>query len=295
MLREIQTTFSPLWRLGRFDKPIAIALLLFPCWWGIALQSGPDLPLDLLIIFALGAIFLRAAGCIVNDAADRAIDRQVTRTRDRPLASGELSIHSALIFLLILLLTGLAVLLMLPWRCWGLSFLAAVMATIYPFTKRWIPFPQLVLGFTYNMGVFIGTAAVTPEWLTASTISLYAAAICWTLAYDTIYALQDREDDTRLGVGSTAVLFGRHVKYAVAGFYGIMHLLILIAINQNAITLSSSSLPFKPLIIYALLLISLTYILYRLSQLKIQNVSQCREFFVQNQWVGMLVFLALLI
>lgn len=278
--------FSSLLRLGRFDKPIGITLLLFPCWWGITLESGIAFDWTLLILFTIGAAVMRAAGCVVNDIFDRNVDAHVARTKARPLASQEISLSTALAFLAFLLVCGALVLIQLPYRCWYLGLLAAFLATIYPLAKRFTPFPQLILGITFNFGVLIGAAAVTPHWLHETTLLVYGAAILWTLAYDTIYALQDIKDDLQLGIGSTAILFGRHVRKIAGACYVIMHLLLVIVLF-----LSISSFPF---IGYGLLLFSLTYILYRLYHLDMQNPEDCRDFFISNQWVGMLVFLSLL-
>jgi len=276
----------PLLSLGRFDKPIGITLLLFPCWWGVVLESGLAFDIKFLLLFAVGAVVMRAAGCIVNDIFDRKVDAQVARTKDRPLACNEISLRAALFFLIGLLFCGFLVLIQLPPRCWILALIAACLATLYPLAKRVTPFPQLVLGITFNFGVLIGAAAVTPNWLQGTTIMVYGAGILWTLAYDTIYALQDIDDDRQLGIGSTAILFGSHVRGVVGWCYALMHLLLL-----TVIFLSAS--PFS-YIAYGFLLLSITFILYKLYNLDLQNPNQCREFFISNQWVGMFVFLSLL-
>ena len=146
-------------RLGRFNSPIGAFLLLFPCWWGVALVQGIYINFVLLTLFTLGAFVMRAAGCIINDLFDRDIDRQVARTKNRPLASGEVTVIQALMFLTVLCTMGVFILLQLPVGCWILGLVAAGLALVYPLTKRFLSFPQLILGLTFNMGVPIGVAA----------------------------------------------------------------------------------------------------------------------------------------
>lgn len=287
MLKKIRDIISPLLRLGRFDKPIGITLLLFPCWWGVALESGLAFDGNLLFLFAFGATIMRAAGCIINDIFDMDVDAQVVRTKDRPLACKEVSIKTAILFLMGLLFFGLLVLIQLPYRCWVLGLLATCLATLYPLAKRVTSCPQLVLGITFNFGVLVGAAAVTPDWIHGTTFMVYGAAILWTLAYDTIYALQDINDDKKLGIGSTALLFGTYIKEIVGLCYIVMHGLLLTVIFLSHQT------PLSP-IGYGLLSLSLTFSLYRLYNLNLNNTSHCREFFISNQWIGMLVFLSLL-
>lgn len=280
-------TLNAFWRLGRFDKPIGTVLLLFPCWWGVALESGINFSPFLLFLFLAGALCLRTAGCIVNDILDRDIDRRVTRTKTRPLAAGELSVTTACIFMGFFLILGFIILLQLPSRCWGLSLFFAGLAALYPLSKRVIPCPQLVLGFAFNSGILIGAAAVTPHWFHPASLFLYGAGILWTVAYDTIYALQDREDDQNLNIGSTALLFGSYVKPLVGLCYIGMHMLL-------GIVLFLISSEFSPFLGYGCILLSLGLSLYKLIYLDPKDPPACRHFFIANQWIGMLVFLALL-
>ncbi len=271
--------------LGRFDKPIGAVLLLFPCWWGVTLVQGVHVNFTLLALFTLGAFLMRAAGCVVNDLMDRDIDRQVARTKSRPLASGEVTVPQALLFLFILCAIGLWVLVQLPIICWVMGAIAVLLALVYPLAKRVLPFPQLILGLTFNMGIPIGVAAVSPQWAQPVVLWTYLAAIVWTIAYDTIYALQDIADDCRLGVGSTAVLFGNRVIPIVGLSYGIMHgLLGLVLYKMDSGPLG-----------YLLILSSLGYILMKLRGLDRTNVDDSRRFFIANQTVGALVFLGLML
>ncbi|MCB1529543.1 MAG: 4-hydroxybenzoate octaprenyltransferase [Rhodospirillales bacterium] len=218
------TALPQSWRpyalLMRLDRPIGWWLLLLPGWWAIVLASGgPDIStLILMGLFWAGAIVMRGAGCIINDLWDRNLDKKVARTRLRPLASGAVSVKQALVFLVVLLALGLAILLQMPPTCILLGLFSITLIVIYPYMKRITFWPQAFLGLTFNFGALMGWAAVTDD-LRLPALLLYAASIFWTLGYDTIYAHQDREDDAVVGVKSTALLFGSRSKIWVAGFF----------------------------------------------------------------------------
>jgi len=213
--------------LARWDRPIGTWLLLLPCWWGVSL--GPEPPsLWLLALLAIGAIAMRGAGCTINDLIDRDLDRQVERTRHRPLAARRVSVREALAFVAAQCLIGLAVLVQLPPFAVAVGFAAVPLVVIYPFMKRVTWWPQAFLGITFNWGVLVGHAAVTGR-IEAATLVLYLAGIAWTLGYDTLYAHQDREDDALIGVRSTARLFGTTTPAWVAGFYMVTLALIALA------------------------------------------------------------------
>lgn len=209
----------PYARLARLDRPIGTWLLLFPGWWGIALasQSWPD-PV-LLLLFAVGAVAMRGAGCTLNDIADRGYDAQVARTRLRPLPSGAVSMRQATIFLLLQLTVGAAVLLSLNRLTILLGSAVLVLIAIYPFMKRITYWPQVFLGLNFNWGALIGWTAVTGV-LAWPSLLLYVGGIFWTLGYDTIYAHQDKEDDMRIGVKSSAIALGGHTRSWLFVFYG---------------------------------------------------------------------------
>ena len=219
-------------RLGRLHQPAGIFLLLLPCWWGIALAARNSLTFSenvrLLLIFAAGATIMRGAGCTLNDLIDRRIDRQVSRTRSRPLAGGEVPPSRAMLFFILQCLMGAGILLHLPARCWIFAPPALGLLALYPYMKRITHWPQLVLGLAFNIGVFFGATAVLPFSLVnwPALLCLYAAGIAWTVGYDTIYALQDKADDLKIGVRSTAILFGRDVKTALCICYGLMFALL---------------------------------------------------------------------
>lgn len=220
---------NPYIRLTRLDRPFGILMLyIFPCWWGITLASPHGFNLSLLLLFALGATFIRGAGCTFNDLMDRDIDRQVARTKTRPLASGEISPFHAFAFFCLQGMAGLMVLLYLPARCWPLSLVQLGFLVIYPLMKRITYWPQLILGFAINFGVIFGAVAAMPyealNW--PAVLSLYGVGIVWTVGYDTIYALQDKEDDLKIGVKSTAIRFGENVKGSLFALYGLMFALL---------------------------------------------------------------------
>ncbi len=209
----------PYLRLARLDRPIGTWLLLFPCWWSLALARPGLRDLCWLgVLFAFGAIVMRGAGCTINDIIDRDLDAQVERTRNRPLPSGEIGVPQALAFMTVLLLIGLLVLLQLKPFAIGLGVASLALVFFYPLMKRITWWPQAFLGLTFNWGALLGWAAVTGG-LAAPALWLYAAGITWTLGYDTIYAHQDKEDDARIGVKSTALRLGDRSRPWIAGFY----------------------------------------------------------------------------
>lgn len=234
LLRALPRAARPYGRLARLDRPAGTWLLLLPCWWGLALaQLTAPQPLArvlwMALLFAVGAFVMRSAGCVVNDLADRKIDRLVERTATRPLASGEISVPQALLFLGALLMAGLAVLVQfsLPAILIGAASLALVFP--YPLMKRITYWPQAFLGLTFNWGVLVGWVAVTGS-LSLPALLLYAAGVFWTLGYDTIYAFQDIRDDRQAGVKSLAIRTEAGPKPWIAGFYSAMWLLAVAAL-----------------------------------------------------------------
>jgi 4-hydroxybenzoate polyprenyltransferase len=211
---------EPYARLARLDRPIGTWLLLFPGWWGIAL-AGPHWPDPLLILlFGLGAIVMRGAGCTLNDIADRHYDGQVARTRTRPIPSGRVSVRQAAIFMAAQLAIGAAILLSLNRLSILLGFAVLALIGTYPFMKRITYWPQLFLGLNFNWGALIGWTAVTGS-LAQPPLLLYLGGIFWTLGYDTIYAHQDKEDDARIGVKSSALALGQRTRPFLFVFYGL--------------------------------------------------------------------------
>lgn len=213
--------------LARWDRPIGIWLLLFPCWWGTALAGSMDLARYGL--FAIGAIAMRGAGCTINDMIDSDIDARVARTAARPLASGAMSMRAALMFLAIQLAVALTVLLTFSSLAIAVGAASLALVVTYPLMKRVTWWPQAVLGLAFNWGALLGWIEARGA-LEAPALWLYAGGIAWTIGYDTIYALQDARDDRAIGVRSTALLFGSRVRFAVAAFYTLAGLCFLEAI-----------------------------------------------------------------
>ncbi len=218
----------PYARLARLDRPIGTWLLLFPCWWGIALASPGWPSLWLTAMFALGAVVMRGAGCTYNDIVDRDFDARVARTADRPLPSGAVSLRQAVAFLVAQLAIGLLILLTLTPAAVWLGVLSLALVFTYPLMKRVTWWPQFFLGLAFNWGALMGYAAVA-DGLAAPSPILYAAGILWTLGYDTIYAHQDKEDDVLIGVKSSALRLGAKTRPFLFAFYAGTALLLAAA------------------------------------------------------------------
>ena len=217
--RRLPPRLQPYARLARLDRPIGTWLLLYPGWWGIALASQRWPNPVLLVLFAIGAIAMRGAGCTLNDVADRDYDGQVARTRLRPLPSGAVSLRKAVIFLLLQLTIGAAVLFCLNRVTILCGVAVLVLIGTYPFMKRITYWPQVFLGLNFNWGALIGWTAVTGA-LAWPPLLLYVGGVFWTVGYDTIYAHQDKEDDIRIGVKSSAIALGAETRPWLFAFYG---------------------------------------------------------------------------
>jgi 4-hydroxybenzoate polyprenyltransferase len=219
-VRHLPDTVQPYAQLMRLDRPIGWWLLLLPCWWGLTLatQDWSWQTTGFAVLFLVGAIIMRGAGCTLNDIVDRDIDAQVARTRTRPIASGRISVKAALVFLVVQLLIGLLVLLQFNWPTVVLGAGSLLIVAIYPFMKRVTYYPQFVLGLAFNWGALVSWSAVRGE-VTLPAVLLYLGGVCWTLAYDTIYAHQDKEDDVLIGVKSTALKFGESTPGYLIAFF----------------------------------------------------------------------------
>ena len=276
--------FQPYARLMRLDKPIGTWLLLLPCWWSIAL-AAPKLPdLWLMFLFAVGAVVMRGAGCVVNDITDRNLDSRVARTATRPLASGELKLWQAIVFLALLLTIGLGILLLLNSFTVWLGAASLILVFCYPLMKRITWWPQLILGFTFNWGALLGWAAVNGS-IGLPTIPLYIAGIFWTLGYDTIYAQQDIGDDALVGIRSTARLFGESTLPWVALFYAITILFLML--TGISAELGKS---YYFVLMGAGLLAALQLSIWRM-----YDPSNCQMRFRSNREFGLLVLFAIIL
>ncbi|MGH6867859.1 MAG: 4-hydroxybenzoate octaprenyltransferase [Methylocella sp.] len=216
-------SWHPLLQLARLDRPIGWWLLLLPCWWSSALASiyqGEPLRVRDLLLFFIGAVVMRGAGSTYNDIVDRDIDAKVERTKWRPLAAGRISVKAAALFLAAQCLAGLAVLLSFNGFTILLGFASLGIVCLYPFVKRVSSWPQVVLGWAFAWGALVGWAAAVGS-LALAPLLLYLGAVFWTIGYDTIYAVQDIEDDALAGIGSTARLFGERLRLGVGLFYAL--------------------------------------------------------------------------
>ena len=262
-------------------------LLFWPCAWGLTLAfyfSGDvDIYLKHIILFFLGSVLMRSAGCIVNDIVDKDLDKKVLRTKNRPLASGKITVINSLVYVIILCLSALFILLQFNFLTIGLGLGSMFLAFGYPFMKRITYWPQLFLGLTFNWGIIMGWSSLIND-ISIEPIILYLSAIFWTLGYDTIYGLQDIRDDEIVGVKSTSIKFKDNVKFFVGTCYVLLVLFILI-------------LGFMLEINKYIFLISLCFIsslIYQMKIFKLQNSGSCLKAFKMNNFTGFLVFLFIL-
>lgn len=276
-------------RLARLDKPVGIWLLYFPCLWGLGLGASlsPGLPLLQYIYYAalffIGAVLMRSAGCVYNDMLDRDFDALVARTAERPLASGQISMRRALLLMIVLAVLALLVLLPLNSMARMVAVASIVPVAVYPLMKRITYWPQLFLGIAFNWGVLVGAVAVTGE-LSLPILWLYAAGVFWTLGYDTIYALQDIEDDIRIGVKSSAIAVRHRPKPFLFGCYAGMVILLLI----TGTYIASNPVYFGVVFVVSCLLFC------QVRLLAVDTPADALRKFKQNQWIGLLVGLAFL-
>jgi 4-hydroxybenzoate polyprenyltransferase len=284
--RLLPDALRPYARLARLDRPIGWWLLLIPCWWGLALAglaSGGGTPnLFHAGLFLIGAMAMRGAGCTFNDIVDRDFDAKVARTRSRPIPSGQVSVAQAWVFLALQSLVGLAVLLNFNRYTILLAIASLALVAIYPFMKRFTDWPQLVLGIVFNWGALVGWCAAMGG-LSAAPILLYAAGVFWTLAYDTVYALQDVEDDALIGVGSTARKFGDASPTWIAAFFAIA--IVLLAATIFAVG--------GHLLAHAGVVAAAGHSVWQLKRLDIRDPRSCLAVFRSNREFGLIVLAGL--
>jgi len=270
-------------KLMRLDKPIGALLLLWPALWALWLAKYGIPDLDLLVIFVVGVVLTRSAGCIINDYADRNFDPHVERTRDRPLAAGVLSAREALTLAAVLLLLAfLLVLLLKNTLAMVLSFVALGLMVVYPFLKRFFVFPQAWLGIAFGFSIPMAYAAQYNKLVTVTWV-LLAANIFWAIAYDTEYAMVDRDDDVKLGLRSSAIVLGR---YDVAGVM-VAHGLFLLTMVLIGYTQFLGVLYYVGLAVAA----ALVYLQYRL--IRDRTREGCFKAFLNNNWVGLAIFVGI--
>ena len=289
-------SFFPKWaipylRLSRADRPAGTWLLLIPCWWGILLAANEKnnfglekYDLWLLTACSVGAFLMRGAGCTWNDILDKDFDQRVTRTKSRPIPSGQVSISKALIWMV--LQTLLAFIILLTFNKFSIivAISSLVLVCIYPLAKRFTWWPQLFLGLTFNWGVLVGYSAVMEE-ISLTAILLYLAGVSWTLFYDTIYALQDLNDDIEVGVKSTARLFIKNIKFWLTTFFIIFWTLVGIVIFNS--TMENNIVGIGTAVLGILLLFM--HLLYQVIKLDVSSQKSCLATFKSNRNAGLIL------
>jgi len=281
-LHRWKQRFPDFWQLMRFDRPVGTLLLLWPTLWALWLACEGLPPVNLLVIFSLGVVLMRAAGCVINDFADRKVDGRVKRTQARPLATGKISPKEAIVLFIVLCMSAFALVLLTNSLTVTLSFGAVALAFCYPFMKRYTHLPQLVLGAAFAWAVPMAFAAqgnlVPPQaWL------IYTVVVIWTMVYDTFYAMVDRDDDLLIGVKSTAVLFG-DLDRVITGF---LQLLVLLGLCLMADTFELRW-PF-----YISIGLVAGLFVYQQYLIRFRQREACFQAFLNNNWVGFVVFLGI--
>lgn len=265
--------------LMRWHRPIGVLLLLWPTLWALWIAARGWPTTGVLIAFLLGVVLMRSAGCVINDYADRHIDAHVARTRARPLASGRVSAHEALALFAVLIVLALAVVLTLNRLTQFLAAVALLLAAVYPFMKRYTHFPQVFLGAAFGWAIPMAFAAQT-GMVPGIAWWLFAANVLWSVAYDTEYAMVDREDDLRLGVKSTAILFGSWDRVFIALLLAAV--LGLLALIGHWLALSWRY--------YVGLAVAAMLALYQIYLIKDRKLENCFKAFLSNNWLGLAVF-----
>ncbi len=271
------------WRLMRFDKPIGILLLLWPTWWALLLAGAGHPSLKNSLIFTAGVVLMRAAGCVMNDIADRDFDPHVERTRLRPLAAGELGLSQAIGAFVVLIILAFALVLLTNALTIKLAFVGAALVLTYPFFKRFTHLPQVVLGIAFGWGIPMAFAAEMMEIPWAAWWLLGINTV-WAVIYDTLYAMVDREDDIAVGVKSTAILFGRFDILIIGILLGLM--IILLGCLGLFLGLSW---PWYLAVLFALVLFA-----RQLLSIRKRDRDACFRAFLNNNWVGLVIVLGLL-
>lgn len=285
---RLPAVLKPYAQLSRLDRPIGWQLLLLPCWMGLAvartMTGFQPADINYAAAFLLGAIAMRGAGCTYNDILDRNIDAKVERTRARPLPSGAVSLKAAWIWLLLQCGIGLVALFQFPRYAQLVALGALPLVAAYPLMKRITWWPQAWLGIVFSWGALVAGAVNAPTGLPLDTLLLYAGCICWTIAYDTIYALQDREDDALIGVKSTARLFGKRWRFATSLFY-----LLAVMLWCWAGVYAGASWP----TLIGILVVGAFMIRPMLRQIDDANAASSLSAFKLNAWIGLAVVICL--
>lgn len=271
-------------RLTRLDRPIGIFLLLWPTLWGlwIAAEGRPDI--HVLIVFVLGVVLMRSAGCVLNDIADRRFDPMVERTRDRPLATGEVTPEEALLVAGAIILMAFLLVLTMNKLTVQLAMVAVLLAGIYPFMKRYTYLPQFFLGLAFGWSIPMAFAAQTGQVPQVAWV-LLIANVLWSVTYDTMYAMVDREDDLKIGVKSTAILFDDADRIIIAIIQCMVILTLVLAANQAKLGIY----------FYLALIIAAGLFIYQLMLIWRRQPESCMKAFLNNNWFGLTVFLGIVL
>jgi 4-hydroxybenzoate polyprenyltransferase len=271
-------------RLMRLDKPVGIFLLLWPTWWALWIAAGGVPPFKILVIFTAGVFIMRTAGDIINDIADRRIDGSVSRTRQRPLATGTIQTRQALYLFLFLCLIAGSLTLFLNSLAFILSFMGLFLACLYPFMKRFTHWPQLFLGLAYSWGVPMAFAAIKNS-IPGIGWWLFATTVIWVIAYDSFYAMVDREDDLKIGIKSTAILFGRWDNVIIGSLQFLV--LVSLALLSQYLHLGQS--------FYLGWSAALLLGVYQQYMVRNRSPRACLNAFRNNQWFGFAIFIGFLL
>ena len=272
------------WLLSRFDRPIGILILLWPALWALWVASDGRPDLGVLTVICLGVVLMRAAGCVINDYADREFDPHVARTKQRPIAAGKVKPKEALWIFVVLCLCAFGLVLTLNIFTILLSFIAAFLAASYPFMKRYTQLPQAYLGIAFGWAIPMSFSAQT-NYIPLVAWVMYLAVVLWALVYDTMYAMVDKEDDLKIGVKSTAILFGSYDRY-IMGFLQLIIIGLLIIVGQ----MKHLSWPY-----YGGILVATGLFFYQQKLIYYRDKIQCFKAFLNNNWFGMVVFIGLLV
>ena len=272
------------WLLSRFDRPIGILILLWPALWALWVASDGRPDLGVLTVICLGVVLMRAAGCVINDYADREFDPHVARTKQRPIAAGKVKPKEALWIFVVLCLCAFGLVLTLNIFTILLSFIAAFLAASYPFMKRYTQLPQAYLGIAFGWAIPMSFSAQT-NYIPLVAWVMYLAVVLWALVYDTMYAMVDKEDDLKIGVKSTAILFGSYDRHIMA-FLQLIIIGLLIIVGQ----MKYLSWPY-----YGGILVATGLFVYQQKLIYYRDKSQCFKAFLNNNWFGMVVFIGLLV
>jgi 4-hydroxybenzoate polyprenyltransferase len=275
--------WNALWRLMRFDRPIGILLLLWPTLWALWIAGNGSPSAKNILIFCAGVVLMRAAGCIMNDVADRDFDPHVERTRCRPLASGELTVRQALVAFFALMLLAFGLVLMTNVLTIKLAFAGALLASTYPFFKRWTHFPQVILGLAFGWGIPMAFAAETGQIASVAWLILLINVI-WSVIYDTLYAMVDRDDDISIGLKSTAIMFGRFDLLIIR----VLKILMIALLVLLGLKLQFSWPWFAGVAIAGVLFARQQYLV------RDRDRDACFNAFLNNNWVGVAVWAGLL-